>query len=132
MTKVLFVGDRPSKTNAHEDVAFVGAKCFPTLITWIQRLKPDFYVCVNSYNESDWDKIRALKNQGFKVIALGKQAADLLDTMNIVHFQLPHPSGLNRKLNDKQYIERELRVAFDYIHDTYVGVLSEDQRSGAV
>jgi uracil-DNA glycosylase len=132
MTKVLFVGDEPSKTNAHKDVAFVGAKCFSTLVSWIWILEPDYYVCINSSTPKDWDKILALKGEGFKIIALGKKAAEVLDELNVSHFQLPHPSGLNRKLNDKEYINRELKVAYDYIHDTLIGVLSEDQRSGAV
>jgi hypothetical protein len=131
LTQVVFVGDEPSKTNAHKDVAFVGAKCFSTIVEWIKILKPDYYVCLNSCTPSDLDKIVGLKIQGFKVVALGKKAAERLNELNIIHVQLPHPSGRNRLLNDSAYIQRELKVVYDYIHDTYEAVLSENQYCGA-
>lgn len=44
MIKVVFVGDEPSKTNVSPDIAFVGAKCFNTVVQWIKELNPDYYV----------------------------------------------------------------------------------------
>jgi len=126
MTNVVFVGDKPSRTNVDSRIAFVGAKCFPRLVEWIRFLKPDYYVCYNISTPEDFGKIENLKSAGFKVVALGAKAAEILDGYNIVHFQLPHPSGRNRLLNDRAYVERELKVCYDYIHDYLVGVVSEN------
>ena len=43
-----------------------------------------------------------------KIIALGKVASKALKKLNIDHFCLPHPSGLNRQLNNKEYITKVL------------------------
>lgn len=107
MIKIVIVGDEPSKTNIRDDIAFVGAKCFPTLVKWIKELNPDYYVCLNSYRVQDLAKIESLYNDGFKVIALGKKASDRVNFIN--HYPFLHPSGLNRKLNDKEYVKERLR-----------------------
>ena len=119
MIKVVFVGDQPSQTNVHHEIAFVGAKCFERLVSWIKQLPIDFYVCVNSFSEGDTHKIQALKNDGFKVIALGNKASNRLSALKIQHYKLPHPSGLNRKLNDKQYMALELLGCMNYLLDLY-------------
>lgn len=123
MTKVVFVGDGPSKTNVSPDVAFVGAKCFTTVVEWIKELNPDFYVCLNSDTCSQLSDIRALAKSGFKVIAFGNKASERLMKMHIGHHMMPHPSGLNRKLNDKKYVALELYHAHSFIiglQDEYV------------
>ena len=121
MSRVIFVGDNPSKTNVRQDVAFVGAKCFDRLIGWIKYLDPDYYICLNSTSQTDLDKIVDLYTNGFKVIALGSKASERLDNLNVVHFKLIHPSGRNRLINDEKYVRRELKRAYDYIHNTFVG-----------
>ena len=49
------------------------------------------------------------------ILALGNFVSDSLKKMKIDHFKLPHPSGLNRKLNDKEYVKRILRYCKFYI-----------------
>lgn len=116
MLKVVFVGDCPSKTNVHPEVAFVGSRSMKKLVKWINVLSPDYYLCVNSNTESDIKKIESLySNDKFKVVALGNNAAKRLKQKNVQHTVLPHPSGLNRKLNDKNVEDRELHKAFQYI-----------------
>lgn len=39
------------------------------------------------------------------VVALGNTASFALDYISVEHLQLPHPSGLNRKLNDKETVD---------------------------
>lgn len=50
-------------------------------------------------------------------IALGETAAEELKKRRVNHFKLPHPSGLNRKLNDKQEISRLLYRCKKYIYE---------------
>jgi hypothetical protein len=115
MVKVVFVGDEPSQTNVSPDVAFVGAKCFDTVVNWIKQLNPDYYVCLNSDTVSQLSDIKALEKAGFKVIAFGNKASERLEKLNISHYKLPHPSGLNRKLNNKQALALELYHAHSYL-----------------
>lgn len=115
MVKVVFVGDCPSATNVSPDIAFVGAKCFPTVVNWIKELAPDYYVCLNSDTISQISDIKVLFNSGFKVVAFGKKASERLEKAGIGHCMMPHPSGLNRKLNDKKAVALELYHAHSYI-----------------
>lgn len=122
MIKVVFVGDSPSNTNVHPEIAFIGAKCFNTLVEWIKQLPIDYYICFNS-NDADLSlKLDALTNEGFKVIALGNKASDRLTGWKIGHYKLPHPSGLNRKLNDKRWVALELFFCCTYL----VGIDGQD------
>jgi hypothetical protein len=102
MTKVVFVGDEPSSTNIDPSIAFVGSRSLRTLVKWIKFLEPDYYICLNSNTEGCLDAIEKLYKNGFIVIALGKEA----EKRCVCHFVLPHPSGRNRKLNDKEYIDK--------------------------
>lgn len=119
MIKAVFVGDEPSKTNVSPDVAFVGAKCFPTVVKWIKELNPDYYVCLNSDTVSQLSDISKLAKAGFKVIAFGNKASERLVKWNVPHIMMPHPSGLNRKLNDKQAMALELMTAHSYLAGLY-------------
>lgn len=117
MIKVVFVGHKPSRLNVDPNIAFVGARCFPRLVEWIKYINPDYYICLNINNISDSFTIRKLSENNFKIVALGKDASCLLDFYKIAHFQLPHPSGLNRLINDKEYIERKLKIAYKYVNN---------------
>lgn len=114
MIKVAFIGDEPSKKNAHQDLAFVGAGCFKTVISWIRDLDPDYYVCLNSNTDKDIEKISILYKEGFKLVALGEKASKRLNSLP--HFKLPHPSGLNRLLNNRIFMNDTLNDCEDYIY----------------
>ena len=43
------------------------------------------------------------------IITLGKVADKALNNINLEHFALPHPSGLNRQINNKEFINEQLR-----------------------
>jgi len=51
-----------------------------------------------------------------KVIAFGNFPSNVLNKINVSHFMLPHPSGLNRKLNDKTYELEQLAKCKEYIY----------------
>ena len=50
-----------------------------------------------------------------KIITLGNTANEALTLLGIQHFQLPHPSGLNRKLNNKEYLTKVLSECQKYL-----------------
>jgi len=116
MSRVVFVGDAPTHRNVNIAIPFVGTKSLDTLEQWILILGPTYYVCYNSWHEDDLNKIQILRDAGFKVIALGAAASTRLTKRGIEHFQLPHPSGLNRKLNDKKKLYALLYKCRDSLH----------------
>ena len=62
----------------------------------------------------DYDRLYTISKGYEKVIALGNVASEALTKINVDHFKLPHPSGLNRKLNDKKYVTQLLKECKEY------------------
>lgn len=114
---LLFIGDKPSKcTDLNK--AFKGAKCEKRLYQWIQFMTKD----ADSYNfslinrvdkEFEFYVLWAIED-GVPIIALGNNASKALK--DIPHFKLPHPSGLNRQINNTEYIENKLKACKIYIN----------------
>ena len=69
-----------------------------------------------SLKSVDYDALRECCRGYKKVIALGNFPSEALRRIGVDHFALPHPSGLNRKLNDKQYEREQLNLCRDYIY----------------
>lgn len=114
--KVLIVGDKPSNLNKDPNIAFIGAKCYSRLLNWIYKLNIKNYQLVNSNDlELLTSTIEYYKPN--KIIALGNNASKRLIKLNILHYKLPHPSGLNRKLNYKEYIDYCIKRCYNYIHE---------------
>jgi len=55
------------------------------------------------YNTFDHEFVRSQTQGHDKVVALGLVVSKHLDKLGIQHFRIPHPSPLNRRLNDKAY-----------------------------
>lgn len=133
--KVLFIGQNPSKTNMDENVAFVGSRSYGTLVGWIKKLglKNGESIFVNASRKlgkvgvRDIDEhgmFEAMMNEPDKIVCLGKYAekawnkmAHLYGWTRINTFTLPHPSGLNRKLNDPKYVSSMLDKCKEYLLD---------------
>jgi uracil-DNA glycosylase family 4 len=43
------------------------------------------------------------------IIAFGKTASRALTLLGYEHYEMPHPSGLNRQLNDPTYVQEKLK-----------------------
>ncbi len=115
MTKLVIVGDKPSKLNISEDIPFVGASCFTRLVDWVKHLSPDYYLIFNSETQREMSEIELLANNGFKVVALGRFASTRLKDRDIPHYCLPHPSLRNKTCNDKELMKNLLNEAHAYI-----------------
>lgn len=49
------------------------------------------------------------------IIGLGNHVSSVLEKEGIEHFKIPHPSPLNRKLNDRNYEKQVLEHCKEYL-----------------
>lgn len=123
---VVFVGDKPSKKNADPRIPFVGTKSYSRLLDWIDRMgidiscvalanKDDFFIATQNMVAFETKTMKYSLRKNDKVVALGLAASKSLDSLGIKHFALPHPSGLNRQINDKQFVDAKLKDCKKYI-----------------
>ena len=124
---VIFVGDQASAKNINPDVAFVGTQSYKRLLEWIWELDLDindlalcnknqvfgYTTCTARFIQTPATFVDIMA--GDAIIALGNAASKKLSDLNLSHFVLPHPSGLNRKLNDKKYVKKILRECKKWI-----------------
>ena len=116
---IYFIGDKPSKCNIDPKAAYIGTRSYKTLLDWIYRMN----LSINSiclYNVDDFlrltgdDKIISIHEHD-QIVALGKEASIALNKAIIPHLRIPHPSGLNRKLNDPQFVNKFLKECKHYV-----------------
>lgn len=114
---ILFLGDAPSKRNVDPKRAFIGASCWPRLLGWMtyMKLDPNEVLLYNSDNERGLAIAKEVKDKGGKIVAIGNNASNRLSALRIGHFKLPHPSGLNRQINNKEYIDKMLKECYNYL-----------------
>lgn len=115
----MFVGDRPSPKNTNPSIAFYGTRSMDTLAGWLfwLGLNKRHVLFINSHEQDLLTAIEVHSNLGGVVVALGNNASSRLNKLQIPHFKLPHPSGRNRKLNDKKFIDSELKKCKDYLKE---------------
>lgn len=129
MNKILFVGSNPSNSSVCDQAFHGSTRSSKILTSWCKRLTGAF-IHVNVVNKKT-ENNRPLKKseitsalnelasnircfQPTHIIALGKTASTALTLLGVDFFEMPHPSGLNRKLNDKTYMENRLNQLEQY------------------
>lgn len=118
---VAFIGDEPSDKNLDKDVAFVGTQSYKRLLGWIAEMGISInHVYLANKRQCQFDGRGGMCTpEGYMsidaVVALGKEASKLLNRDMVAHFSLPHPSGMNRQINDKEYVAEELRKCREYL-----------------
>ncbi len=102
------------------DVPFVGTKSYQTLLDWIYRMNIDInnVSMMNAYDVEGklTDNLVWIARNTSRVITLGVPAAAALAGEGVKYFALPHPSGLNRELNDKKRIGELLTRCREYVY----------------
>ena len=96
---------------------------FNRLEAWMDELGIKHFSFINVFGEPHAPTLSKVKGKplveatkGYKnVIALGGFVSQALNRLNVEHFQLPHPSPLNRLLNDKEYEKQVLEQCKDYL-----------------
>ena len=120
--KILIVGMNPSNTLENKKVR--KNSTFDRLNKWMSHLKVNHYSFINMINErsiklnhkdvDDKFLLSAAKSYNH-IIALGGFVSDSLNRAGISHFKMPHPSPLNRLLNDKQFEKQILKQCSHYL-----------------
>lgn len=117
-SRILVVGINPSSINPAKL-----CNSLKRLHSWVEGMGINHFSFTNcvpfagKYTDKDVD-YEFLKSctEGYdKVVALGGFPSKALSKLDVNHFTLPHPSGLNRKLNDKAYERRVLKSCKKYI-----------------
>lgn len=104
---ILFVGDKPSANMKTDAKPFEGAACEYRFKVWRRYLNVHKqYNIVNRVEKHFSIWVIWSIDDGDPIIALGNAASKALGSTP--HFKLPHPSGRNRQINDKNFIKSRL------------------------
>lgn len=107
--KVLILGINPSTRNGR-------SKSLAVLYSWMDQLKLGTVSFCNinpntgEFRLEDTQKeyVQTICRGYDRVIALGNVVSRTLQSLDINHFKLPHPSGFNRQLNDPTFVNDQL------------------------
>jgi len=116
---VIFIGMQPSKARFRRNCTLdrFGA--------WVDTLGLRFVSFHNAIidpdlpqrlSSVDYDLLRESVHNYSYVVALGNLASIALNRIGIEHFKMPHPSPLNRLLNDRSYEQSMLYELRSYVH----------------
>lgn len=125
----LFIGSNPSNSSTCDGAFHMSTRSSKILTGWCMDLQGT-KVHLNVLNHKTKDN-RPLKASEIKlnlerlssdirgiapshVIALGKTAAKALTLLGVEHYEMPHPSGRNRLLNDPEYVARKVKGLIAY------------------
>jgi len=123
--KILIIGQNPStRTFRKRDGVPNNGSSIGRLYEWMNYMNINFYsfhnVCTHTGNVSkkdiDYDLLKSVTEGYDKIVALGEFASNALSNIERGHFKLPHPSGLNRKLNDQSFVKKVLYDCKKYIY----------------
>lgn len=109
---ILFIGDEPSACTDPKK-PFRGAKCEKRLLGWIKQLTTGRYRIVNRVDPEFEIAVFVASLKDYPIVALGNKASAALNKMK--HFKLPHPSGRNKKLNDKESVKSILKQCREWL-----------------
>lgn len=120
--KILVVGMNPSNKPT------LGSKqnaSFKKLESWMDFIGVKHFSFTNTFDDPseaklskvDFQRLCQLTQDYDKIIALGGFVSTALNRINAAHFKMPHPSPLNRQLNDKQYEKQILTNCREYVYE---------------
>lgn len=118
--KILVVGMCPSNKPT------LGSKqnaTFKKLESWMDNLKVKHFSFINTFDypatptlsKVDNKRLSTVTKEYDKVLALGGFVSSALERLGVDHFKMPHPSPLNRLLNDKKYEKQILKQCKEYL-----------------
>jgi hypothetical protein len=116
-SKPLFIGINPTKAQPRKGCAYF------RLMDWIQEMDLGIVAFTNLSYDPYWDKrfvdphfLLAGAHGHHKMVALGGLVSKALSELHIEHYALPHPSPLNRQINDRDFIKKKLQECQNYLN----------------
>ena len=114
MNKILVIGLNPSNRPTHGN-RHVKNSTFDRLHRWMDEIEVEHFSFMNvndrrgrtTMKDVDFETISEVSYTYTRIVCLGGFVSRVLERMGIQHFRMPHPSPLNRQLNDKDY-ERKM------------------------
>lgn len=131
--KIVFVGSNPSRASIDETAFHKSTRSSEILYQWIRTIEgTKEFLNVSSIKTQN---NRPLKLSEIKsslpelarrlqeiradhIVALGKTATKALTLLGERFFEMPHPSGMNRKLNDKVYMQQKIKELVEHCSAT--------------
>lgn len=133
--KILLLGSNPSRKSLTNDAFDLSTKSGTTLDNWLNWSLPvdiqqkRLYMNVSTIStpknrpltaEEIRENLPTLKAKidaamPDRIVAVGLTAGKALTLLGIPHLQMPHPSGLNRQLNNKDFVVEKIRALQDYL-----------------
>lgn len=124
--RVLLLAQNP-KHPSNVSKPLEGTRSWRTVKAWLHilDLRASEVVIMNASTKSgkvtyrDYDSagVSLALSECDRYVALGEYARGLYERLGVPCFTLPHPSGLNRKLNDKQELTRQLELCKLYVQE---------------
>lgn len=117
--KVLVVGMNPSG----RDLKDKKGPTLKKLESWMDQVGVQHFSFMNTFDEPgetkltkvDFKRLCKVAEDYDKIVALGGFVSSALNTINVSHFKMPHPSPLNRLLNDKTFEQNILKECKEYL-----------------
>ena len=137
MYKIVFIGSNPSQRSASIVPFYYDTKSMTVLNKWMEQMHAGGSVRLESVHFLNVSNAPTPGNRPLtvgeitnaliglegrisavnpdKIITLGKTAEKALTLLRMQHYAMPHPSGLNRLLNDKEYVTEKINGLRDYL-----------------
>ncbi len=127
--KVIFVGSNPSRASKTILPFYGDTKSDYVLSSWAKHLPYEVEMSVCNVMDAPTPNNKPLSVKEIKeclanlankvngqdrIIALGKTAAKALTLLHLEFYEMPHPSGRNRLLNDKNYVEEKIKGMLEF------------------
>jgi hypothetical protein len=122
--KTLFLAQNP-KLPSNVDSPLDGTASGRTVRAWLRilGLAPSDVLILNASKKlgkvcaTDYDiaGVSLALKECTRFVALGAYAQGLLERLGVPCFVLPHPSGLNRRLNDREELQSQLALCRLYV-----------------
>jgi hypothetical protein len=115
---ILFAGDEPS-SKSDPDVPFKDAACEGRVKSWINTIVQSETYCLINRVDPDFNIVVSLAVlHDDPIVAFGNNASKALGPLP--HYKMPHPSGRNRKINDKVFISVMLEECKKFVQNAKV------------